>query len=76
MLIDSNLFHWNYVIFRAKLFIIQAYHTLICWDYETSLSELISKLRDFALKISQQRKTKLHQATVKEVKKIECCKEK
>lgn len=64
MLIDYNLFHWNYIIFHAKLFIIQA---LICWDYETSLSELISKLKDFALKISQHRKTKLHQHAVKDV---------
>lgn len=73
-LIDSNLFHWHYITFGAKLFIIQAYHTLICWDYESSISELISKLRDFALKISQQRKTKLHQHTVKNVKKKKCCK--
>ena len=69
LLIDSNLFHWNYIIFCAKLFIIQAYHTLICWGCETSLSELISTLRDFALKISQHRKTKWHQHLVKEVKK-------
>lgn len=76
MLINSNLFHWNYIIFCAKLFIIQAYHMLICRDYETSLSELISKLRDLALKISQGRQNYIS-VLLKDVrKKIDWCKKK